>query len=98
HHPRRGEGAHLRVRRSVLQSRPLALLLGVLVPGGVRAYAQPEAPLTSTPFSLGKINRRLASGVQVPLTRVDERNPRSSGSSNSLRIFLSSHDRGGLCP
>ena len=54
HHPRGGQGEHLRVHRGVLQPRPPALLPGVLVPGGVRAVAQPEPPLTSSPFFLGK--------------------------------------------
>ena len=53
HDPRRGAGEHLRVRRGVRQPRPLALVAGVRLPGRVRADAQPEPPLTSTPFSLG---------------------------------------------
>jgi transposase InsO family protein len=52
-HPGAGPGEHLRVRRGVLQPRPPALLPGARVPRGVRADAQPETPLTSTPLFLG---------------------------------------------
>jgi putative transposase len=38
-HPGRGEGEHLRVRRSLLQPGPQALIPGVCLPGRVRADA-----------------------------------------------------------
>ena len=55
HHPRAGARASIfEYIEVLLQPRPPALLAGVRLPGGVRADVQPEPPLTSCPFFVGK--------------------------------------------
>src|SRR5581483_6800912 len=64
--PGAGPGEHLRVPGSVLQPGPPALVTGVLVSGRVQADPQPETPVTSTPFFLGKTNPRHRFNVGKP--------------------------------